>query len=568
MYLYGYRVGEVNLPEILEMKTLCSLKFNKAYRSIPPWIRRPVQVSLGCILLGFANPHVCIADAATAALGAFKRLFHKHPTPDKSTMLRFKKFVRKWLRKNLKPLSDSDVLDFEAWLASTNYTQTRKNQLRIKYSKMLSKYDRKNFLVKSFIKDETYPTYKHARTINSRDDIAKCLMGPWFKSIEKVVFNTDVLPWFIKKVPRHLWPEYIVTMLGRNASRYIATDYTAFEGQFTREMMHCCEFQLYKYMTARCSGHEEFWWMLDNVLAGVNVCQFKEFTVKMIATRMSGEMCTSLGNGFSNLMFMLFTCREAGCTDVKGVFEGDDGLCTMKGKLPGPEHFAKLGLTIKLVEHSQLETASFCGMIFDSVEMRNITDPIDTLMEFGYCSGKYAKSNLKTKLALIKAKSLSLLYQYPGCPIIAALARYGMRVTRGIRVGQAMKGMNLWEREVLIDALKYKAIEDLPIGWNTRMIMQNVFGVRVEHQIEIEHYLDGLKELTPLNIPLVGLYVNDAARHYYASYSDQTLGAGGVEAPVLSLLATETIPEGLALDGDVRLKWQRHPAYRSPFTRG
>ncbi len=80
---------------------------------------------------------------------------------------------------------------------------------------------------------------------------------------------------------------------------------------------------------------------------------------------MSGEMNTSLGNGFSNLMFMLYACEIQGI-ECDGIVEGDDGAFALSLK-PGQKFdesiFAEMGLTIKLEKHTDLMSMSFCGIL-------------------------------------------------------------------------------------------------------------------------------------------------------------------------------------------------------------
>jgi hypothetical protein len=278
------------------------------------------------------------------------------------------------------------------------------------------------------MKDETYPEYKHARAINSRSDEFKCASGPFFKCIEKTLFTLD---WFIKKVPIADRPSYIKNRLERMGVSYFAADYTSFESLFTKKLMQTCEFVLYEHCVSEHPLGRAWLSLISEALLGRNVCSFKLFNVSVNATRMSGEMNTSLGNGFSNLMFLLFLCQENGMTDVLAVIEGDDSAASGCGKWPSVEDFAKLGLVIKVDMSDSIEEMSFCGLVFDSDECLNVTDPREVLASFGWTSAGYkAMKQNKLKL-LLRCKALSLAHQYPGCPIISSLAQYGLRVTRG-----------------------------------------------------------------------------------------------------------------------------------------
>jgi len=318
--------------------------------------------------------------------------------------------------------------------------------------------------------------------------------------IEEQVFKN---PAFIKHVPMDQRPDYIIGMLHSEGAKYIATDYTAFESLFVEELMFACEMQLYRFMVGALPEGRGWMRLVEDVIGGVNVCRFRTFICSLMAKRMSGEMCTSLGNGFSNLMFMLFLAQRKGCTQVKGVVEGDDGLFTMVGTPPTVEDFAELGLVIKADVHIRLETASFCGMVFDLEDRRIITDPRKVMATFGWTSKQYARCRPRKLAGLLRCKALSLAYQYPGCPVIAALARYGMRATnyvaRSIHWKKLLqrKGMDSYQRERLIEAIRHPII-NCEVGGNSRLLVEELYGIDVATQLKIEAYLDSLKEITPL----------------------------------------------------------------------
>jgi len=370
------------------------------------------------------------------------------------------------------------------------------------------------------MKDETYPEYKHARGINSRTDVFKCRVGPIFKAIESVVYSH---PSFIKHVPVSKRPSYIKDKLYALGRKYFATDYTAFEALFVKEVMECVEFELYDWMTFDLPSHEEFMRTCREDLAGLNHCEFKWFWVELQATRMSGEMCTSLGNGFANLMFMLFLCQEVGSTFVDGVVEGDDGLFVISGPAPSKADFESIGLIIKLEVHDQLSNASFCGIIFDETDCINVRDPRRVLTTFGWTSARYAKARTSKLRILLRAKSLSLAYQYPGCPIIQALAHYGLRMTEGVTAWQLIRaacaaGVNEYQRDVLRQAIRAGNPCQYPTGIRTRLLVERMFNITVEAQIRYEAYLEGLSEIQPLDPLFLDVVLPAVSRDYTTKY--------------------------------------------------
>lgn len=466
-------------------------------------------------------PHPDLKCRDSAVAGVCKRFGRKPPEPDHAKIKRFGSFVESWLKNNLTPLSPETDVSFDTWIEKTPYSLARKNQLRETFKDLGNIHDPAYAACKSFIKDEFYADYKYPRGINSRTDSMKVVLGPWFKVIEEVLFK---MHYFIKKIPVADRPNYIKEKLARNGSIYLASDYTSFEALFTSELMHACEFKLYKYMTQFIPNHDEFWRLLDEVLGGTNLCKYKNFDVEIDATRMSGEMCTSLGNGFSNLMFILFICFELG-SEVDGVVEGDDGLFAIKGPVPTESDFESLGLRVKLEVHEELSEASFCGLIFDDNDLINVTDPIAELATFGWGTSRYACAKRTKLLSLLRCKGLSLIHQYPGCPIIQELGLYSLRVTRGIDVRTYIESthVSLWEKEQLLAALRdeRKLMDKVrPPPFRTRLLMEKKYGVTVDQQRRIEDMLRSKHSLDAIRLPF-DVEIPTSWMHYDSNYVHQ-----------------------------------------------
>lgn len=490
----------------------------------PRW-RKPVAVSLGPHLVGAAMPHPDCWDSLTAQAGVIKRLAFRPPQANAIQMAKFSEFVAGWVKRNLIPLAATSDTSVDTWLAGTNYPEWRRAALRNKWANVekMEHLRRRHFLVKSFMKDENYPEYKHGRGINSRTDEFKCAVGPIFKLIEGALFKHSQ---FIKYVPVEDRPRVIKERLSRLGGSYTTTDYTSFESLFTKELMEACEFQLYSYMTMHLPEGAMFMDLLRNVLAGVNHCHWRWFDVWVEATRMSGEMCTSLGNGFTNLMLMLFLCQENG-TDVDGFVEGDDGIFSVSGKPPTPAQFEDLGMVIKMESHKSLATASFCGIVFDEEDLCNLTDPLEVVAKFGWANHRYTRVKSNKIRMLLRCKALSLAHQYPGSPIIQALAWYGLRMTKGVKnyvAGWVRKsgpaGMSMWERDQLLEAIsRQDTLVRKSIGAGSRMLVEQLWAVPIQQQLAVEAYFDGLEELTPLELPSLVARVPAAWTDYWARYA-------------------------------------------------
>lgn len=555
---YGYRYGEVNLPPVGEVKDGTKIKI----RTMPPDFRRPpVAASLGCHAVDAALPHVDPTDVPTAVAGVQKRFATKPPAPDPELRAHFRTFVRSWVRSHFDPLSPDVDTSPEAWLESCNYTQARKKELLDKYYRMLNIHDRrmKYFHCKSFIKDEVYQALKHARCINSRSDEFKVTVGPIFRLIEKVVFQYEA---FIKKIPVADRPKYIRDLLYVEGADYFAADYTAFESLFTADLMEDCEMQLYEWMVRDLPGGSDWLKIIREALLGENVCDFKDFSVKVPATRMSGEMNTSLGNGFTNLMVLLFLAEYKGCTNIKVVVEGDDSAARMTGPRPTKEDFAKLGLNCKVEFHTKIEHMSFCGLVFDVDDLINVTNPMEVLATTGWTNQAYVKSR-KSKLdKLLRCKALSLAHQYPGCPIISGFAQYLLRSTRRIS-NKSLKDylekstiFSLWEKDQLIEAVRdERKIKVLTPPKNTRLLVNDLYGITLEQQYQAEKYFEGLGDLQPFKLTALFCNVPDEWQDYSVKYtryvnvrSAMCLEPAGLSARLAEyMINVNDVPERIAL---------------------
>lgn len=509
-------MGEVKLPQLADTKE--SAKVSKV-RLVDLAERPPVLVDLGCVVEGFCQPHADPHDPMTTLAGVAKRFAIKPPPVDPTMLRKFKAFVARWIKKNMRALPQDSDTSVKTWLDSTSYPDHRKVELLEKWTRINGHLDpKKHYKVKSFMKDETYPEYKHARGINSRSDEFKCKVGPIFRLIEKELFAKK---WFIKKIPVHLRPEYIMERLYTVGAKYVATDYTAFESLFVKEIMEACEFQLYDYMTAELPEHDQFMQVMHGVLAGENICDFKHFTVRLEATRMSGEMCTSLGNGFSNLMFMLFMAEHVGCRKVRGVVEGDDGLFSMIGTPPTSQDFSLLGLIIKMDIQDYIETASFCGLVFDTEDLINVTDPRDVLATFGWGSATYANSKTSKLKTLLRCKALSIAHQYPGCPILGELAQYALRVTRSHDTRKIIRHWkNTYEREQLLEAQanwkNARLYREPPL--RTRLLVEKLYGISISQQLNIELYLRTKTDLGHLEAATISMVMPKVWGEYWNEY--------------------------------------------------
>jgi len=507
---------EVPLPDFTKGRENDAIRddvlFTTKHVDNEPSYRPVVGVSLGCELGRLALPHVDTTDPQTTLGGMGKRLAFVPPYPIKVKLRRLKRFTERWCKRNLTPLRPDSDTSFETWISGTGYDNARKDALRKVFSELLEDpYYQTTFKdrgVNCFVKDETYDEYKYSRGIYSRTDVFKVLVGPIIKLIEHEIYS---LPQFIKKVPVSERPKKIMEMFSDDAF-YLSTDYTSYEGHFKKLAMESIECVMYEYMIQYLPQRDWFRSQFMKTITGVNHCNFYYFVLQVEATRMSGEMNTSLGNGFSNLMLMYFVCNERGLSEPPGYVEGDDGIFrfTNLKNVPTTLDFEELGFTIKIDQHRDLCTASFCGIVFSEEDLNNITDPISAMLSFGWSTRRYCRSKKKIQMELLRAKAFSMLYSYPGCPILRSLAEYAIRVTEGYHTKFNIQ--NEYEREKIRGMMKYVFENDMfskiKIGMSTRILVNDKYGIPVETQLLFEKYLDGLNDLQTLDSDLLFSFIH------------------------------------------------------------
>lgn len=420
-----------------------------------------------CAVPGYAPVCMDSNDPDTVGCAFKKRLFRDLPPARAGFYEEFRTFVRRFLSEHVPHVQP---LEFETWLEGTSYNEARKGELRLAFAELRGgpPTARQRSHIDTFVKTEFYPGWKHARMINSRCDAFKVWSGPRFKAIEEAVYG---LHYFIKHTPVPKRPEAIAA-LKKAGRRYFQSDFTAFESHFTPQLLDCCECELYRW----CLNDDAECEILCAALQGENRMRTRTGCAASIqGRRMSGDMCTSLGNGFTNLMLAMFVASKKG-GEIDGFVEGDDGLFATDFELT-TEDYAGCGFTIKIDEVSDPCRASFCGMIFaDSGEI--IKDPYKFMQGFGWTSS-FISAGRQIMDELLRAKALSSVYETPQCPIIGAFARYALMVTQHANPRWSADGYH----SVPPDAVDIPAFQPAP---DTRALFEEMYGISVTTQLLVE----------------------------------------------------------------------------------
>lgn len=443
------------------------------------------------------------SDISTVMQAVSQRIGTQLNEPDPVLLHHLHVFVGEWLEQNVQPLKHTELMDFADWIAQSPYPQARKDELTQIHEELKGHVpnQRQSQRVNCFIKVESYPLendpkigytpWKAGRVIMSRSDHAKVVMGPPIHSIEQKVYDVakpDGHPYFIKHVPvPNRYEE--VNSLVRAGSHYVVTDYTSFEASFSREVMLAVECQLYRYMLQHEPRLAE--WIV-RTLTGTNVLRFRNGTkIKVQARRMSGDMCTSLGNGFTNLMLMLFAAKVQGFA-CNGFVEGDDGIFAVS-KIPDVTIFEKLGFRIKMLEVQHPGLGGFCGVV--AADNGNIKDPAKFLQTFGW-THSCLDAGRPVMHALLRAKALSGVYELPNCPVIRAICDRALQLTTGVE--PRFDDYNIYSTPPPV--LAPPPFTPTPA---TRELFSQLFGVPPEVQVQLESEIAAAVDLSDTRVARV-----------------------------------------------------------------
>jgi len=404
-------------------------------------------------------------------------------------------FVRTFLETNIQPV---EAKEFKDWLAGVKAPEHRKEEIRAEWEINHGQLPPAwlCWKIASFIKSEHYEEIKEARWINSRHDAFKAYSGRFFSAVERELFQGEWTKhpgnnWFIKHVPVPDRPKMIAA-LKKTGLHYFENDFSSFEAHIRAELMEVCELQLYRHALQKYPADAEF---ICSVISGTNKLKTRAgVKAQTRARRMSGDMCTSLGNGFTNLMVTLFIVHRKG-GHVEGFVEGDDGLFATSVPLMNNDYL-ELGFTSKVSEVADPKLGHFCQMLV-SEDLELVKDPRRVLNGFGWTASTiHGGSAIMDQL--LRAKALSLCYELPQCPIVGALGRMALHITDGIT---PRFDPNVWVQ--IPDDYDGPDSVFAPAP-STRQLVADLFGITVEQQLAVEalifsNQLECIPDFLPAN---------------------------------------------------------------------
>lgn len=489
--LRGYDSSCVPLPEVRE-KWRFRIKPNPSH-TLRTTFSDIVSVQIGPVNLAHI-PFAPIKNCSNEHNGIVKRLIHAHKLPSRKLVQEIKAFVKKEIIPFINPLPagipDEELR--EAWNADNSYTAQRKEKLKELAEQHYATYNKPTKEImkcKMFMKDEFYEEKKHARLIISRSDTFKGIVGPYIHAFDKELFHGHFSNNFVKGKNSE-WKVKRMQEIESKFPLFMETDYSSFEGSQCASIQEAIEYQVLRHFL---KYYPKIWSYVEATASPSRYdykprkhekrrnpfdITSKNFQLHLVGNRKSGEMWTSSGNGLTNLVIMKYLAQKKNIA-WDGIVEGDDGFFGVSSQQITSEDYSELGFTIKLQYETDPNYLSFCGLRFSRCGDL-VVDP-ENINRVGWVvKRQYFSSKKKKRLALLKAKMMSLLAEAPGCPITSTLAK--TCISR-IRVKEDYSDEDQW----YIDWLQGEKLDySKEVSNVTRNDFALMFGIPVSLQYAME----------------------------------------------------------------------------------
>lgn len=468
-------------------------------------VDEPCAVAIGPILE--SSPYIANYRSTNNWYDGMRKRMTHDIAFDPHLMKDFKKFVGRYVTR-YEPLENFGISVESAnlyWLdPCKHYTVKRKDVLRSYITEYCEvgidafiREHRDFYSCMSFIKREFYSEVKSARIINSRSDEFKALCGAHIKRIENVVTHTKH---FIKTITLDERVKRM-TEIVQKYQYVFETDYSSFEGTQSQEFHQACEGQLFKHML---SNNPEVWRIIGPIFdkefreVCISIPSKRNERMSFKGSRMSGDLWTSLGNGFSNMMVFLFSLhrltrklRLTQAIDADWLCEGDDGYFAANYDFSAifQDTAEKLGLRMKVDHGEELNDVSFCSTCVGpgGIAVPNFWRILE---KFGYVFDdtiimRYSDKPTRAELNLLWAKNLSLNATSQGVPILQPLTIQLAKIIKPRTLRR--KFFTYWEIEKY-DILEW-TIRETPITMEMRTFFAERFGVSVDKQLQVESFI-------------------------------------------------------------------------------
>lgn len=326
-----------------------------------------------------------------------------------------------------------EVPDYESYIKTRDYPQSRKDQLIKLRNFMLNEATMKDRLksskVDTFIKNEPYPEEKKPRLINPRSDEFKSVWGNVLHAVDEFVFE-KLEQFLVKNMTTEQRTEKIYNLF-KDAKTVSTSDYTGMENSVREEIMWFESRVLIRLLEGVVHPDE-----LTELIAALSYRQFcyndsVGIGMNLATKRMSGELLTAVMNLLVNLLIHLYAYWKELYNDksmhefftlvgseIRILLEGDDTIHTSRRGTLTSTYFERCGFVVKLEHVDSLDKASFCGQVFNPNTLVLTTSPIKFLLKLGWAPIKYHNASDKLLRMLVTAKAYSYAFTFPQCPVI------------------------------------------------------------------------------------------------------------------------------------------------------
>lgn len=191
--------------------------------------------------------------------------------------------------------------------------------------------------------------------------------------------------------------------------------------------------------------------------------------------------------------------------EFNGFVEGDDGIAEaadIDGSL-----VAGLGIKLKLERHPNYTSASFCGIVKPIPRLDVIvTDPKKVITDFFWLSGQDYARKPAYHMGLIRAKALSLYYQYRNVPCIGPLCFAALKRTRSF---QPVFSDDFWSERIRVEVAKagkfyhvppFEGLSEVDVS-EIRLSVETLYKLEPEWQLRYEDQIRRWGEGLPHVIP-------------------------------------------------------------------
>jgi len=412
------------------------------------------------------------------------------------------------------------IISFERWLdEKKGYSSQRKLELWRAYRRhggdpeLLMSLPRATWN-EIFIKREMYMEWKFPRIISSRSDMFKAYSATFFHRVDQILFQSRE---FIKLIPVDQRPTYVQKMLG-GCGLCATTDFKSWESCI-QGLLQYAELQLYKWLGRDLEPR--FMKVILEVIGGKQTQRNRNGFKATTFGRQSGDMCTSCGNGYINMLVCSFAAWKCGWipqfTRIRGCFEGDDGIYAVgRNWQDFRDLLVRCGVRISKMEVDPDPGRLGFLSTYWSRDLVPLTDFRRYLVRLPWALERVDNPRIRTEL--LRAKGLSLACAAAGCPVLSAYARMILRITEGYQA-RYHRTNQWWELTVMGNLYGTSHISDelavrlrQPIPPSRRILYHSLFGISLSGQIALEKALDAHNGMGELDYKLVAPYLDPMYR--------------------------------------------------------